>query len=129
MKKIGFIICFIILKSSAFAQEKSSNQSTSLCGGHWEFFISDIAVKYTFKVDKFTGNVYQFVQREDKTYTWQLIERETSNIDVQKQDSINYQLFSSGLGIRFTFLLNTNSGLTWKLVKDENDVYFFSKVE
>jgi len=129
MKKILFILFLIALKLPAFGQQNGTNQATSLCDGHWEFFMSDVAIKYTFKVDKFTGNVYQFVQREDKSYTWQLIERETSNIDTQKQDSINYQLFSSGLGIRFTFLLNTNSGLTWKLVKDENDVSFFSKIE
>lgn len=128
MKKLSFTICLIIFQFSAFAQENNSNQTTSLCGGHWEFFMSDVAVKYTFKVDKFTGNVYQFVQRADNTYTWQLIERETSITDIQKQDSINYQLFSSGLGIRYTFLLNTNSGLTWKLVKDENDIYFFQKI-
>lgn len=129
MKKIGFIICFIILVFPAFGQENGTNQTTSLRDGQWEFFMSDVAVKYTFKVDKFNGNVYQFVQREDKSYTWQLIEKEASKIDIQKQDSINYQLFSSGLGIRFTFLLNTNSGLTWKLVKDEKDIYFFQKIE
>lgn len=129
MKKVRFIICFIILGFPVFGQDNGSNQTTSLSHGHWEFFMSDVAIKYTFKVDKFTGNVYQFVQREDKSYTWQLIERETSRIDIQKQDSINYQLFSSGLGIRFTFLLNTNSGLTWKLVKDEKDIYFFQLIE
>jgi hypothetical protein len=91
--------------------------------------MSDVAAKYTFKVDKFTGDVYQFVQREDKTYTWQFIEKETSDKDILKQDNINYQLFSSGLGIRFTFLLNINSGLTWQLVRDEKEGYFFHKIE
>lgn len=129
MKKIGLVLIFIILRLSAFGQQNGTNQTTSLSDGHWEFFMSDVAAKYTFKVDKFTGDVYQFVQREDKSYTWQFIEKETSDKDIQKQDSINYQLFSSGLGIRFTFLLNINSGLTWQLVKDEKEGYFFHKIE
>nr|WP_199001864.1 hypothetical protein [Flavobacterium sp. ASV13] len=129
MKKIGILLIFITLSFSAFSQQNGTNQATSLCNGHWEFFMSDVAAKYTFKVDKFTGDVYQFVQKEDKTYTWQFIEKETSNRDIVKQDSINYQLFSSGLGIRFTFLLNINSGLTWQLVRDEKEGYFFHKIE
>jgi hypothetical protein len=46
-----------------------------------------------------------------------------------KENVINYQLFSSGQGIRYTFLLNTNSGLTWKLVSTNVGGLIFETVE
>lgn len=92
----------------------------------WEDFLY---FSITFIIDKYTGDILQLVERKDKTLTWQHIQREKSNKDVQKQDLINYQLFSSGLGIRHTYLLNTSSGLTWQLVKGSEGMLFFQLVE
>jgi hypothetical protein len=130
MKIILSLVFIVSLSLSAFSQGfNGSNQATSLYGGRWEFFMSEIAVTLTFKVDKFTGDVFQLVELKDKTLTWVLIEREKKSNDIQKQDCINYQLFSSGMGIRHTYLLNTNSGLTWQLVKGENEILFFQTIE
>ena len=129
--RIFFAVVFLFaLNLSSFSQDlKGSNQTTSLNGGRWEFFMSDIAVSMTFIIDKFTGDILQLVERKDKTMTWEYIQKEKSTKDIQKQDVINYQLFSSGLGIRYTFLLNTNSGLTWQLVKEENETLYFQLIE
>jgi len=129
MKKIGLIISFIVLTSSVFGQQGGSNQRTSLCGGRWEFFMSEIAAKVSFKIDKFTGDVFQLVQRTNGTLTWELIIKENNSKDIKKQDSINYQLFSSGLGIRHTYLLNTNTGVTWQLVESKKGGWYFETVE
>jgi hypothetical protein len=115
---------------TAYSQElNGSNQTTSLCGGRWEFFMSDIAVRLTFKVDKFSGDVFQLIQLTDNSLSWKLIKREKSSKDIQKEDGVNYQLFSSGQGILHTYLLNTNSGLTWQLVIDVNEVLSFQMIE
>ncbi len=129
MKKIGFIICLIILTSNVFGQQISTNQSTSLCGGHWEIFLSSISLRITFKIDKYTGAVFELVQQYDKTLTWQFVGKDVRSTDVQKADTINYQLFTSGLGSGYTFLMNTNTGLTWKIVTIENGAYYFQAVE
>jgi hypothetical protein len=129
MKKTALIFCLIILASNLFGQEKVSNQTTSLCGGRWEFFMSEIAAKITFKIDKFTGEVFVLAQRKDKTSTWELIKKEENSKDFQKPDVINYQLFSSGLTLRHTYLLNTNTGLTWQLVTSENGSWAFQAIE
>ena len=129
--KVILSLTFVVLTSlPGFSQgNNGSNQATSLCGGRWEFFMSEIAVTLTFKIDKFTGEVYQLVELADKTTTWMPIEREKNSNDIQRQDVINYQLFSSGMGIRHTYLLNTNSGLTWQLVKGGNELLFFQTIE
>lgn len=130
MKMIVAFAFSLVVNVTSFAQDfRGTNQSTSLCGGRWEFFMSDIAVSITFIIDKYTGDILQLVERKEKTLTWQHIQREKSNKDVQKQDLINYQLFSSGLGIRHTYLLNTSSGLTWQLVKGSEGMLFFQLVE
>lgn len=122
-------ICFIILTSTVFGQTTSSNQATSLCGGQWEFFMSEIAVKLTFKIDKFSGEVYQLVELKNKALAWQLVTKQGSSLDIKKDMAINYQLFSSGIGIRHTYLINTNSGLTWQLVNDKEGSLFFQLIE
>jgi hypothetical protein len=124
MKRIGFIIGLIILTSSAFGQQNSSNQTTSLCGGRWEFFMSEVVAKVTLRIDKHMGDVYVLAQRRDGTITWELIRRENSEFDIRKEDSINYQLFSSGIGIQHTYLINTNSGFTWRLVESRGTMRF-----
>ncbi len=129
MIKNGFVICFFILTMSTYGQQNGTNQTTSLIGGRWEFFMSDVAVRYTFKIDKFTGEVFQYVKRSDDTYTWQIVEKYRNVNDIVKDNVINYQLFSSGQGIRFTFLLNTNTGLTWKLVTTADGGLVFESFE
>lgn len=129
MIKNGFVICFFILTMSTYGQQNGTNQTTSLIGGRWEFFMSDVAVRYTFKIDKFTGDVFQYVKRSDETYTWQIVEKYRNVNDIVKDNVINYQLFSSGQGIRFTFLLNTNTGLTWKLVTTADGGLVFESFE
>ena len=36
-------------------------------------------------------------------------------------DKINYQLYMSGISIKYTFLINVNSGVIWQLVEDDSD--------
>jgi hypothetical protein len=88
--------------------------TTSLVGGRWESLLAGNA---NYKIDKFTGDVYILVQRNDNTLTWRLIEKieaEENNNDLTFQDFINYQLYTGGSS-SYLYLLNTNTGLTWQL--------------
>jgi hypothetical protein len=114
-------------------EQYRSNQTTSLVGGRWEFFMSEI-IDERYKIDKFTGEVYVMVQKKGdyKTLTWQIVsklEKEPDIRDIQKEDCINYQLFSSGMSFRDTYLLNTNTGLTWQIVADKQGVSYFNLIE
>jgi hypothetical protein len=129
MKTVLTTAFFLSISLAAYAQDfDDANPSTSLAGGRWELFTSVISARTTFKVDKFTGDVFVLL-RKDKTSSWELIERDESTKDIQKQDLINYQMFSSDQGLRYTFLINTNSGLTWRLASDKDDVWYFETVK
>ncbi len=50
--------------------------------------------------------------------------------DEATTDKVNYQLFISGLGARYTFLLHVNSGKTWQLTEDsEHSLLFWAEFE
>jgi hypothetical protein len=111
--------------------EYRADQTTSLNGGRWEFLMSTFG---GYKIDKFTGEVYLLVQKkEDYTMsTWQIVPKleKKDSRDIQKEDCINYQLYSTGrISFEQTYLLNTNTGLTWKRVVDKNGMAWFQLLE
>lgn len=130
MKKIIFVFLTILLSLDAWCQDNSQNQSTTLSdNSRFEIIQSELAVKLTFKIDKFNGKVYLLVQ-SGKDLTWQLMYIEKQDNDVVKENQVNYQIFTSGLGIKYTFLMNVNSGITWELAKDtESDELFWNKIQ
>jgi hypothetical protein len=84
----------------------------------FEFTQSSIAAKNTFKIDKFTGKVYQIVQKPDGGISWDEILKIKHSLDITKENQVNYQLYMSGLAVRFTFLINVWTGATWQLTQD-----------
>jgi hypothetical protein len=84
----------------------------------YEFVQSHIAARSTFKVDKFTGQVYQLVQAENGNITWQEIVKIQHQNDKRKDAQVNYQFFMSGMAAKFTFLINVWTGATWQLTED-----------
>jgi len=130
MKKIIFVFLAILLSLDAWCQDNSQNQSTTLSdNSRFEIIQSELAVKLTFKIDKFNGKVYLLVQ-SGKDLTWQLMYIEKQDNDIVKENQVNYQIFTSGLGIKYTFLMNVNSGITWELAKDtESDELFWNKIQ
>ncbi|GAA4292628.1 hypothetical protein GCM10023163_08870 [Aestuariibaculum suncheonense] len=112
----------------------------------WEIVQSQQGVRYTFKIDKYIGRVYQLVMGENGE-TWQpipfegLIETYISGLEYRRietgeevlpEDMLkpSWQLFTSGHGIKYTFLLNIHSGITLKLFVDtETEELFWKKIE
>jgi hypothetical protein len=78
------------------------------------------------------GSSYNRTRKADPYLTnrlFDLMAAKENDLDLQKQDAINYQLFSTGQGIRYTFFINTNAGITWQLVAGENEVLSFQALE
>jgi hypothetical protein len=98
------------------------NQSSKIPeDARYEIVQSTINARGTFKLDRFTGKVYQFVMNEDSTNRWQEIPRTFNPKDgATVKGKPNYQLFLSGLTRRFDFLLNVRTGATWEIMVDEN---------
>lgn len=92
---------------------------------------STLAAKGTYKLDSYTGDIYQMVLSSSGDETWQKLRRQPhSTPDTQNDNATNYTLFLSTLAMKFTYLMNVNTGATWQLVQDpQSEENFFSPIE
>ena len=130
MKKILFLL-FLLCSINVYSQETENYQAvkTSQTGGRYEIVQSEITRRHTFKIDKYTGTVLQFVKTSEDVSTWQLVPKTPAKFDTVIPDQINYQVFLGGIAIRDCFLLNINTGATWILVKDSAENLSFENFE
>lgn len=85
----------------------------------FELMQSEFGARFTIRVDRFAGQTSQLVIQEDSTLTWQDMPRLPHPLpDNQVAGRANYQVFSSGSGVRYTFIINVNTGATWQLSED-----------
>ena len=100
-----------------FAQDNPNNlhhSTTPPPGARFEIMQSELAAKWTFKLDRFTGQIFQLVRTKQDVYSW-----EKMNVigfrSVAQATRPRFQLFTSGLAAKFTFLIDTDTGKTWQL--------------
>lgn len=117
----------IELKSELNKTQEISLKSNS---PRYQIVQSSIAARGTYKVDTYKGNVYQLVVDKNDNETWELLRRTgNSNNDNQVNGQRNYEIFLSTLAMRFTYLINLNTGATWQLVQDpDTEENFFSAI-
>lgn len=119
MKKIFFILMLVSLATSGWTQQTNHQFSSVPETSRFQIVQSEIGVSYTFNIDRYTGSVFLLVKGSDGL-TWQLIDAQEQAFDEAIPDQVNYQVFTSGIGVKFTFLLNVNTGITWQLMKDSD---------
>jgi len=130
MKKITLLILiFVLFEEQIFALDVYRSQISSVPdSSRFEIIQSELAAKITLKIDKYTGNIFQLVT-SNKGLSWQLIPAEKHSKDTKKVNKANYQLFTSGLAIKMTYLLNINTGATWVLSEDNKIGVFWKAME
>lgn len=122
--RLTLAILFLSLCAlSASAQESHNSAQTSVpADSRFEIIQSDITAKATFRLDKFTGQIHQMVMNAKGDTLWQLMTKVANPEDtIRLNGKVNYQLFTSGIVVRDTFLININTGATWKLFADSDD--------
>ena len=103
------------------ADNQSPVSTTGNSSDRYEIIQSELAAKNTFRVDRFCGSVSELVVDDQGLNHWQ-------NMPIDAKPACmadcrpHYQLFTSGLAIKFSFLMNTASGMTWLLVVDDKSV-------
>jgi len=129
MKKLLVLCVVIFISINLFAIETSSYVSTSQTGGRYEIIQSSIKRSLYFKLDKYTGDVFQYVKTSEGRGTWQRIDI-LGKTYTDNNTTISFQLFLGGIAVADCILLDINSGDTYKLYED-NDTkeLFFSKFE
>jgi hypothetical protein len=123
----AWILCFPACSLVAQLPTKSNEKTAVLAEARFEIVQSAFSAKYTFRVDKFTGETWQLVLQQDSSATWQPIAKTVHPLsDTKSPGRANYQLFSSGIAVRYTFLINVNTGSTWQLMEDPTEGAFWS---
>jgi len=116
----------------ALKAELNKTQEISLKSNspRYQIVQSSIAARGTYKVDTYEGDVYQLVVDKNNNETWQFLRQlgNSNNNNIVKGQR-NYELFLSSIAMRFTYLINLNSGATWQLVQDPNtEENYFSAI-
>lgn len=125
MKNAFLTIILIILSFPSYSQDEEypgTVSSTIPQSSRYEIIQSNLIARFTFKIDKYSGNVYQLVSDTADVQSWSKMKRikHVSDVIVNKS-KVNYQLFTSGITVRFTYLVNIDTGASWLLVKDDED--------
>lgn len=129
MKRLVILFALFFTGISAFAYgEESIGQKTNTEAGRYEIIIPDNMIRYTFRLDKFTGDIWQLVKNSDDSSTWQKVYREPSYFDSTDEDKINYQLIVPANAARFIMLININNGTTWQICRTKDDEVAFQLV-
>lgn len=121
---------FVSLAHQGWTQETYRNQfSIAPDTARYEIVQSELGAKITLKIDKYDGRIYLLVESKKKL-AWQLMAVDKHPQDKKIPGKVNYQIFTSGLGVKFTFLLNVNTGATWQLSNEpEYNELFWSAFE
>ncbi len=90
------------------------HETTAPETAHFQIIEAQTAVKWTFRVDRFTGQVAILVQDKDGNYVWQN-NKMLGLPDLHANTKPRFQMFLSGLSAKFSFLLDTETGKTWAL--------------
>ena len=119
MKRAALIGVLISLAlPSAYSQDSHSpsHQLTSpVPGARYEVVQSPLAARWTFRLDRYTGKVWQLVKTKDDDNTWESMP--VIGLSAPPNPSkARFQIFSSGLAARHTFLFDAETGRTWIVV-------------
>ena len=129
MKRFA-LVCALMFVPIAYAQSNASPSVSSRVSpdSRFEIVQSALVAKQTFKLDKFLGNVYLLVKTPDGSDVWEPMLKESNPADRSTTGKSEYQIFTSGIAARFTFLMNVNSGITWQLVSSKDGTLLWEKM-
>ena len=111
-----FALALSCLASSASESRVSDiHQSTTPpLDGRFEIVQSQLAAKWTFRLDRYTGYVDQLVKTQNNKVTWQKMPTEELP-EISNPDRPRFVIFTSGIAARHTFLMDAQTGRTWIL--------------
>lgn len=115
MKRLLLFLVFICITLAGYSQDRQNSVKTNTESGRWEVIQSPILRKLTIKLDKFTGKTYQLVSTSGDNVEWEEIYW-NGQANVKDYNTINYQIYMSGIMARDSFLVNIQTGETWRLI-------------
>jgi hypothetical protein len=115
--RITFAIAIIVATqgtASAQLQTQPHATTTTSDNARYEIVQSQLAARWTFRLDRKCGGVSQLVRTAEDENAWESMS--VIGLDECKSDRVaHFQIFSSGLAAKHTFLMDTSTGKTWTL--------------
>jgi hypothetical protein len=85
------------------------------------------------RVDRFNGKADQLVlDTQGKGYFWVPVKMERSaqkDFHIYTDNRVHFQVFTSGIIVKNTLLMDVDTGKTWVLVKDLKDQQWWENVD
>jgi hypothetical protein len=115
MKNLVLTVSFLLLFGQSLRGQEPSDihqQTVAPSNARFEIVQSELAAKWTFRLDRYTGHVAQLTHNKDGDNVWQ--EMRVIGIPyITSPTRARFQIFTSGLAARHTFLIDTDTGKTW----------------
>lgn len=122
--KLIYILFFSLYFTTAFGIDVTENNTSSL-DRRYHIIQSSIAVKDTFRIDTYTGTIWELVLNKDKKQTWQKVIVIGTRPAYQKP---TYQVFLSGMKRSTNTMIDTATGNTFEFFVDsETEATFLSE--
>jgi hypothetical protein len=116
---LALIFLPILISAQELSTTPPHSSSTVSPNARYEIVQSDLAARWTFRLEKVCGYVFQLVKTQDGGAAWEIMSIQQQPNCVNDSMS-HYQLFSSSLAAHHTFLMNTDTGMTWVLTSHTN---------
>ena len=116
MKRVLVLILWAARSVAVVAADiaPSHQQTSPISGARVEVLQSTLAAKWTFRLDRYAERVWQRVRKKDDDNARE--EMPLVDLKVQASASPRFQLFTSGLAVRHTFLIDGDTGKAWLVV-------------
>jgi|SRR5579872_166928 len=121
MKRLVATAVLVLMICGSISAQQTSDihqQTTAPAGARFEIVQSEIAARWTFRLDRFTGHVSQLVTPADGRSAWENM----VVIDLPPASApshAKFQIFTSGISARHTFLIDVETGKTWVIVSNK----------
>lgn len=94
---------------------KYPTTTSAISNGRFEVVQSSIMARDTFRLDRFTGRLWQLVENQDKDVLWEEMVVVEAAAVITTANFPRFQVFISGIAARTTLLLDSVTGKTWIL--------------
>ena len=107
------LICLSVFPAVALTERYQPVDQTSLEGSRYEIVIpTRDEIPSLFKLDKYTGDVWELPNDLVLPHKLTLFTREPSENDIVKEGMVNYQLLA--VSSTEIYLVNLNTGILWE---------------
>lgn len=118
--KLPIFVCVLALSCTAARAQINipqgvHHETATPENARYQIIQAQTAAKWTFRLDRYNGQLGILVQNKDGAYVWQNT-KVVNPPDVPNANKPRFQAFLSGLSAKFCFLIDTETGKSWSLV-------------